>query len=202
MPDATAPVAPRLRARDLVDVAVFAVIYLVLLFAINMLGYINPVVMLVVLLASIIVCCIPYMLFLARTRRPGKVALFGLVIGLVSGVSGLGWITAALCVVLGVAADLIMRSGGYRSRRAAIWACVVFSLWFIGPMIPLLLDRGAYLTSPEMAGSGDQYIADFDRIVTTQVVWGYNLATLVCALLGALLGSAVLRKHFLRAGLA
>lgn len=191
-----------LKARDLVNVAIFAVIYLVVMYAINMLGLINPPVMLLALLLSVIVAGIPYMLFLTRVKRPGMVTLFGVVFGLFCGLTGLGWIAAGLTVIMSVIAEVILWFGRYRSRWAAIWACTVFSLWFIGPMIPLLIDREAYLTTLLSAGTGSEYVADFDQLVTVPVVWGYNIATLVCGLLGALLGSALLKKHFVRAGLA
>lgn len=191
-----------LRARDLLNVAIFAVIYLVALFAINMLGFINPLMMLLALLASVIVCGIPFMLFLTRVKRPGMVALFGVVMGLFCLLTGLGLISAGLTVVLSLIAEAILWFSRYRSRWAAIAACTVFALWFIGPFIPLLIDREAYLSTSMFADSGAEFVAAFDHLVTVPVVWGYNAATLVCGWLGARLGSVLLEKHFVRAGLA
>lgn len=191
-----------LSARDLLNVAIFAVIYLVVVYAINMLGFINPVVMLLALLLSTIVASIPYMLFLTRVKHAGMITLFGVVFGLFSGLTGLGWIAAGVTVLASLIAEVILWAGRYRSRWAAIWASTVFSLWYVGPMIPLLIDREEYLRGPELSTSGPEYVAAFDRIVSVPVIWGYDVATLVCGFLGALLGAALLKKHFVRAGLA
>ncbi len=189
-------------ARDLLNVAIFAVIYFVVVYAINMLGLISPLVMLFALLLSIVAAGIPFMLFLTRVRHAGMVTLFGLLIGIVYGLSGLGWISAVVTVLVSVIAEVVLWAGRYRSRCAAILACTVFSLWFVGPMIPLLLNREEYLNSPAMQTNGAEYVAAFDQIVTVPVLWAYNVATLVCGLLAGILGAAVLKKHFVRAGLA
>jgi len=191
-----------LSARDLLNVAIFAVIYFVVVYAINMLGLINPVVMVLALLLSVIAAGVPFMLFLTRVRHAGMVTLFGLLIGVVYGLTGLGWTTAVVALVVSVIAEVILWVGRYRSRWAAIGACAVFSGWYIGPMIPLLIDREEYLNSPAMEGVGDQYVADFDQLVTVPVLWGFNVATIVCGLIGGILGAVLLKKHFVRAGLA
>jgi energy-coupling factor transport system substrate-specific component len=49
---------------------------------------------------------------------------------------------------------------------------------------------------------GPDYVAAFDRIVSVTALWIYNGSTLVCGLLGGLLGSLLLKKHFVKAGLA
>jgi energy-coupling factor transport system substrate-specific component len=45
-------------------------------------------------------------------------------------------------------------------------------------------------------------VAAFAQVVTTPAVLISLGAVLVCGVLGGLLGSAMLRKHFVRAGLA
>ena len=49
-----------LSARDLINVAIFSVIYFVVIFAMAMLGILGPVVMLVTLPLSVIVAGIPF----------------------------------------------------------------------------------------------------------------------------------------------
>jgi energy-coupling factor transport system substrate-specific component len=189
-------------ARDLLNVAIFAVIYFVVVYAIAMLGIISPLVMLLTLPLSIVVAGIPYMLFLTRVRHAGMVALFGTAIAVLYLISGQPLISTFLTVVVSVAAEAILWAGRYRSRWAAIGAYAVFSLWFIGPMLPLALNRAEYLSSPGMQAMGADYVAEFDRTVSATALWLYCLSTVVCGLIGGLLGAAALRKHFTRAGLA
>ncbi|RRS01403.1 MptD family putative ECF transporter S component [Glycomyces terrestris] len=199
---AAAPRRTRFSARDLLNVALFAVLYFVIVFAIAMLGIVSPLVMLLTLPLSVIAAGIPYMLFLTRVRHAGMAALFGLVIGLLFLVTGHPWISTLVTVAAALAAEAALRLGRYRSRWAAIWAHALFSLWFIGPMVPLLLDRAAYLDSPGMRAMGPEYVEAFDRTVSVTVLWAYSGSTLVCGLLGGLLGAFLLKKHFTKAGLA
>jgi energy-coupling factor transport system substrate-specific component len=171
-------------------------------FAINMLGLISPLVMLVILPLSVIAAGIPFMLFLTRVKHAGMVTLFGTVTALLFLMSGQPWQSTVLTVVVSVIADLILAGGGYRSKWAAIWAYTVFTLWYVGPWIPMLLNREEYLSSPGMQMMGDEYVANFDQVVSNSALGVYCVATVVCGLVGGLLGSAMLKKHFVKAGLA
>lgn len=204
-PPATAersPFAVRFSARDLLNVAIFAVIYFVIVFVIAMLGIVSPLVMLLTLPLSAIAAGIPYLLFLTRVRHAGMVALFGIVLGLLFLMMGHPWQSTLVTIALGVASELVLAAGRYRSRWAAIWTYVVFSAWFIGPWIPFFLDREEYLRGRGSEAMGEAYMRDFSQVVTAPAVLIMIAATLVCGLLGALLGTALLRKHFQKAGLA
>lgn len=192
----------RLTARDLLNVAIFAVLYFVIVFVVAMLGVVSPLVMLLTLPLSAVAAGIPYMLFLTRVRRAGMVTLFGVVVGLLYLMMGHPWQSTVVTIGLSVLAELVLRTGGYRSTSAAVWTYTVFSAWFVGPWIPLFLDRAAYLHSAGMEAMGADYIAAFDRTVSVPAVLGMSGLTVVCGFLGALLGTALLRKHFVRAGLA
>ncbi|WP_194410033.1 MptD family putative ECF transporter S component [Microbacterium cremeum] len=189
-------------ARDLLNVAIFAVIYFVIVFAIAMLGIIGPLMMLLTLPLSAIAAGIPYMLFLTRVRHAGMVTLFGVVVGLLYLMMGHPWQSTLVTIALSLVGELILWAGQYRSKWAAIWAYTAFSGWFIGPWIPLFLDREAYLRTQGMEQMGAEYVAAFNEVVTVPAILGLWVATLVCGFLGAVLGTALLRKHFRKAGLA
>ncbi|MDR1513005.1 MAG: MptD family putative ECF transporter S component [Propionibacteriaceae bacterium] len=205
MTESTKPastVALRFSARDLLNVAIFAVIYTVVVYAMSMLGIISPLVMLVALPLSIIVAGVPYMLFLTRVKHAGMVTLFAVALALFYLIGGHPWISTALTVAVALVAEAVLAVGKYRSKAAAVWAYAVFSLWYIGPLLPLLMNREEYLSAPAMQAMGPEYLEGFDQTVTVAAVWVYNGSTFVCGLLGGLLGAAVLRKHFRKAGLA
>ncbi len=201
-PKARSPFAVRYSARDLLNVAIFAVIYFVVIYAVAMIGIISPVVMLITLPLGAIAAGIPYMLFLTRVRHAGVVTLFGVVIALLYLMVGQPWQSTVVTIVLAVLADAILWAGRYRSKRAATGAYVVFSGWFAGPWIPFFLDPAAYLQSAASQEMGEAYMREFQQVVTIPAVSATVVATLVCGFLGALLGTALLRKHFVRAGLA
>ena len=189
-------------ARDLLNVAIFAVIYFVIIFAISMLGIINPLVMLIALPLSAIAAGIPYMLFLTRVRHAGMVTLFGVAVALLYLMIGHPWQATLVTIGVSILADFVLAAGKYRSRWAAIWAYTVFSAWFLGPFIPFFLDREEYLRSAGVESMGADYMAGFEQLLSMPVVLNMVAATVLCGFLGALLGSALLLKHFRKAGLA
>lgn len=192
----------RFSARDLVNTAIFAVLYVVIVFVIAMLGIISPVVMLLTLPLSAIAAGIPFMLFLTRVRHAGMVTLFGTVVALLLLMMGHPWQSTILTILLSMLAELVLTAGRYRSRWAATGTYVVFSAWFAGPWIPFLLDPVGYFQRPSMASMGGEYIQTFQQFVTVPTLCAMILATLVCGFLGALLGTRLLGKHFRKAGLA
>ncbi|MFJ2544023.1 MptD family putative ECF transporter S component [Microbacterium sp. NPDC087589] len=199
---ARSPFSVRFSARDLLNVAIFAVIYFVIVFTIAMLGIISPVVMLLTLPLSAIAAGIPYMLFLTRVRHAGMAALFGLVVALLYLMMGQPWQSTLVTIGVSALAELILWAGDYRSKWATIWAYTVFTAWSVGPWVPFFLDRDAYLHSSSMEGMGPEYVAAFDQLVSAPMVLGMVVATVVCGFLGGLLGTRMLGKHFQKAGLA
>lgn len=189
------------RARDFLTVALFVVIYTVLLFAFGMLGIISPVVSIIVIAAMPLVAAIPYMLFLSRVRHAGMLTLFGICFGLLIMATGHPWTSVVIALVCSVLAEIPLYCGRYRSTWAAIYAYTVFSAWIIGPWIPFFMDPEGYIgyISDSM---GKDYGNQFASILSAQLLLGMWVAGMVCGFLGALLGTATLRKHFVRAGLA
>lgn len=195
------PFLLRFSARDLLNVAVFAVIYSGIGFLIAMLGIASPLVMLLTLPLVPIAVGIPYMLFFARVRQPGTVVLFGLTVGLLFSMMGHPWQSTLTTIAGSVLAELTLWAGRYRSKWSAIWAYTVFSVWFIGPWIPLFIDREAYLRAQSTDTMGADHLAAFAEAVTAPAVLIMVGACLVCGFLGALLGTVVLGKRVRKAGL-
>jgi len=201
-----APARPRLSlrfsARDLVSVAIFAVIFIVVSYAIGMLGIISPLIWLLIVPLSVIVDGIPFMLFLTRVTHAGMVTLFGAIVGLFYLLTGSPLVATVGIILLAVIAELILWAGRYRSKWAAVCTYAVFSLGFFTAFLPLLYDRENYLKSPSWTQMSPEYVQTADELLSAPVLWVVALSILIAGFLGRLLGSAILRKHFVRAGLA
>lgn len=203
----TAPPAPRslsvrFSARDLLSTAVFAAILIVLTTVIGMLGAVSPLVWLLIAPVQALVGGIPVMLFLTRVHHAGMMALFSLVVALYYLLGGNPLLSTAVIVVLGLIAELALWTARYRSRAGAMVACTVFALSYVTPFLPLLIDRDAYFGSPSWTDMGSSYVRAADALLTVPVLALVALAILVAGFLGALLGSTLVRRHFVRAGLA
>jgi energy-coupling factor transport system substrate-specific component len=182
--------------------AIFAVLYIVVIYAIGMIGVISPLVWLLIVPVTIIVGGVPYLLFLTRVKHAGMVALFAVVVGLFYLLSGNTWLSTVAIIGLGLLAELISWFGRYRSRWAAILTYTVFGLGFLTQFLPLLIDREAYFNGPSWEGMGDDYRQATNELLSAPVMAGLAVAILAAGFLGGLLGSALLKKHFVKAGLA
>ncbi|MEB4614924.1 MptD family putative ECF transporter S component [Leucobacter sp. M11] len=192
----------RMSARDLISIGIFAALYFVLSLAASLIGIINPPMMIVSTGLAIIIGAIPFMLFLTRVRHPGMITLFAIISGALYVLTGTLLIGLILMVGLALIAELIVWAGRYRSTTAGILAYTVFSIWFFGPILPLLYARDDYLSMPGLTSAGPEYVAGVDALFTTPVILAVGVGCAVCGLIGGLLGARVLRKHFVRAGLA
>ncbi len=192
----------RFSARDLMNVAIFAVIFIVVTYAIGMLGVISPLTWLIVVPLSIVVNGVTFMLFFTRVRHAGMITLFTTVVALFYLMAGNTIVSTVAILALGVLADAVAALGRYRSRWGAIWAYAVFGMSSFTPFVPILIDRQAYFTGSSWAQMGEDYIRAADALLSLPVVGALALAIAVSGLVGGLFGSAMLRKHFVRAGLA
>ena len=188
--------------RDLMTIGIFLAIYIVLYFAITMFGFLNPVMMLVTLGLSIVVGAIPFMLFLARVKHAGMVALFTIVLGILLLVIGFPPLSIGILVALAVVVELVLAATGYRSRWAGVLSYTIFSVWNTAPLLPLFYDRQGYFSSPSMSRMGPEYTARLDAFLSTGVLIGFDIAAVVLGLIGGVIALRLLRKSFARAGLA
>ena len=104
-------------------------------------------------------------------------------------------------VVFGLLCDLIMKSGQYQSWKKTLLGYGVFSLWMVGTYIPMyfMVEQSR---ADFAAGFGEEYA---DKVMSVMPSWSLILVIagiFLCALLGGVIGRALLKKHFVKAGIA
>lgn len=192
----------RMTPRDLINIGIFAALYTVLSFAASMLGIISPPMMIVSTGVAIVIGAVPFMLFLTRVRHLGMITVFALISGALYVLMGTLLIGLLLMMGLALIAEAIVWAGRYRSTVAGVLAYAVFSVWFLGPVLPLVYAREDYLNMPGLQSAGTDYVAGVDALFSTPVIIALGVGCAVCGLVGGALGARLLRTHFLRAGLA
>lgn len=206
LPNTTPSTQPRFSirftARDLVSVALFAVIMVVVTYVIGMVGVVSPLVWIISIPVSVLVNGVVFMLFATRVKHAGMVTLLGVVLALFTLMIGNSILSTLGIIVVAVCADAVLWIANYQSRWAAICAYTVLSLAFFSPFLPFIVDRENYLNSASFASMGEEYVADADALITLPVLGALALVIVIVGFLGGVLGSAMLRKHFQRAGLA
>lgn len=191
----------QLNTKDLINVGIFTVLYFVAVAIFGQLGALVPILQVLGPLYIPIAAGIPFALFLTRVHGFGMISLMGILVGLLVLATGQSYWVAVLALVLAPAADLIARAGGYTRWRNLVAAYAVFSLMLIGTVVPLFFARDAYLE--RLSSRKDS--AWVEQIVALTPSWMFVVMLVmlaVGAVIGMYLGRAVLRKHFVRAGIA
>ena len=189
-----------LQAKDLINIGIFSVIYLVMGFIVMILGYI-PIFSVLLTLICPIMCGIPFMLYLTKVKKFGMVALTGIICGLAMLIMGSGFMVLAFGAIFGLLGDLLLRAGKYRSLKSSVLGYAIFSLWLMGFISRMFFARDAYFASL-ISSYGQEYV---DTLMSYTPSWIYPIlfmATFIGGIAGALLGKFILKKHFAKAGIA
>lgn len=107
------------------NTAIFAVLFIVVIYLIGMLGVVSPLVYLIAVPVEALVGGVVVMLFLTRVRHAGMMLLFAVVMALFYLIGGNTLISTVGIIVLGFVAEIILWAGGYRwsGRRSGRTRC-------------------------------------------------------------------------------
>ncbi len=188
-----------MNVKDLINIGIFSAIYFVIVLAVAMLGFIPVFLPLLAVLVPL-VGGIPFMLFLSRVKKFGMIWIMSVIMGLLMLLTGMSWPPLAVSAVSGLLAELIFRSGNYRSASKAVLSSGVFSLWVAANYLPLFFAAEQYWSSRQ--NFGQDYIDSVTKLMPVWMCPVLFLAAFVCGILGGLLGKKLLRKHFQKAGIA
>ena len=189
----------KLKGRDLINVGIYSAIYFVILMAVAMLGMIPIFLPLLSVLVPLL-GGIPFMLFLTKVKKPGMIFIMAIIMGIMMLLTGMGPWPLLTCAIAGVCAELVYRSGNYKSAKKAVLTHGVFSLWIWGNYLPLFTDYEGYFAQRQ--DYGQAYIDAVQRLMPLWMAPVLLLSCFVFGVLGGLLGRALLKKHFEKAGIA
>ncbi len=190
----------KMQAKGLINIGLFTVLYFVLGCCVAIpIGFV-PIFLPILGALWTLITGIPFMLFAVRAKKFGMVTIMAVLSGLLMGLTGMGFWGILTGAVFGLLGDLIMKSGSYQSVKKTIFGYGVFSLWMVGTYIPMYFmveqSRADFAKS-----FGDEYA---DKVMSVMPMWSIIpviAAIFLFALLGGLIGKAILKKHFAKAGI-
>lgn len=189
----------KLNAQDLINVGVYTALYLVVYFVVGTLGAI-PIVYPFLFVVWPIVTGIPFMLFLTKVKKPGMVFIMALILGLFWFLIGYTWLPVLSYIIFGLIAEIIFKVAEYKKFKLLTIGYWIFSCGSLGCQAPIWLMADTYMSSVRDS-MGDQYA---DQLAY-YMPWWMGVAAfgimLISAIIGALLGRKMLKKHFERAGI-
>lgn len=126
--------------------------------------------------------------------------IMAMLLGLIMFATGHTWVPIITAAIFGLAADLILKSGEYKSAKLSIVGYGVFSIWAMGAMLPIWIMRDSYF-SYIRSGMGDEYANTILAMTPEWLAFVVVIVAFAAGIVGAFLGKAVLRKHFEKAGI-
>ncbi|KAB8288328.1 ABC transporter permease [Bifidobacterium ramosum] len=200
---APAAKSSRLAIPDLISIGIFTALYFVCVCVATLVSTLVAGAGTIFLPAVAALICGPvFMLSVARVGKFGGITVMGVVIGLFLFVSGHFALSFVASVVFPLAGDLIARIGNYRNRVTILIGYVVFCYGLTGPILPLWFMKDAYVASLEARGKSAAYINDLFSQISVGSFFVAMVAILVCGLIGGWFGQRILKKHFVKAGIA
>ena len=191
----------KLQAKDLINIGLFTALYFTIGCAVAIpIGFV-PIFLPILGALWTLITGIPFMIFSTKVKKFGMVTIMAVLSGLLMGITGMGFWGVPLGVIFGLLGDLIMKSGNYKSIKKNILGYSVFSLWMIGTYIPMYFMVEQSFEHFE-SSFGQEYAT---RVMEVMPMWSLILVILGCfifAIFGGLIGKAVLKKHFKKAGIA
>lgn len=120
----------KLKARDFITIGIFTAILWVVQMVIMYLGFLSPFIVAGYAVLIPIVTGIPMMLYYARIEKFGMLTITSVIVAILLFIFGMGFLGAPICIAAGVIADLIAKSGKYKSWKKPLSAAayLIFGL--------------------------------------------------------------------------
>jgi energy-coupling factor transport system substrate-specific component len=137
-----------------------------------------------------------------KTPKPFSITIQCVVTGLLGFLVGTHWLMAIGCVVGGVIADLITSAGKYRNFKLTAIGYAAFCLCVhLGGFLLVFVARDYYYNYFITNGMDVAWSDAFFDYMSLPLMIGTGALAMVCAIVGMLLGKALLKKHFVKAGM-
>ena len=134
-----------------------------------------------------------------------NVGLFSVLIFIATFLSGMiGFIPWVLltAVIGGLLGEVVLRNGRYKSVKHARLAFSVQSIYGLGNWLPIYFARDAYIRQMLDMGYGEEYTQKMMSVLPNWTLPLIVILGMLGAYIGCTIGIRMLKKHFVKAGMA
>ncbi len=191
-----------LKVKDLVNIGVFSALYMIVSIIIMMPMALAPILWLLWPAIAGVFTGTIYMLLMAKVPKKGAAFLLGMITAFIYlGIGECTWTILLSFAAAGIAAEIIRGALGYKSQMSIILSCGALTAGFIGSPLPMWLFQKSYMESIIEMGMNEAYVYELQSLISPLSFIEFILIAFVGGVIGALIGSKMLRKHFEKAGI-
>ena len=188
----------RLKTKDLIFAGAFGAIYLVMMLAIVMGTGSIPILYLLSPLTVGVIGGTIYMLCVLKIHKFGAALILGILFLLISSTSN--WLSIATALTAAVLAELILFLGRYKSRKMYLASFPFFNLNMAAPFALLQVNKQQFIDLSR-AYYGEERANALDALTPGWIWYGLLALAFVGGIIGSVIASRLIKKHFEKAGI-
>ena len=191
----------KLKAKDFITIGIFTALLFAVEFALGMLGYIHPFIVAAYVIILPLASGIPMMLFYTKVEKFGMITIVSVLLAIIMFVGGMGYLGAPLIIISGLVADFIAKSGNYKSFKKTVLSFGIFNFWICSNYFPILVTAESYRKDLIDGGFSAEYANNLFAAINVKTIGILVVLCFVFGCIGAVIGKAVVKKHFEKAGI-
>ncbi|MBE6015949.1 MAG: Trep_Strep domain-containing protein [Lachnospiraceae bacterium] len=143
-----------------------------------------------------------FMLFIAKVPKHGALAIVGAVLCLLGTLTGMHWGMNFGFLVCSIIASFIAGAREFRSKALNLIAYIVYCIGPMGTYFVFFFNRESWVSFMLGKGTEQEYITKMSEVASGGIMVIMVLGTFAVAALSGLLGLRLMRKQFVKAGIA
>ncbi len=192
----------KLNAKDLIITGVFAVLFLMAVMigggpfaTVPTLTFYFPI-------GAAVLAGPIFMLFIAKVPKYGALAIIGVVECILGTLTGMHWGMNFGILICSIIASFIAGSKKFENPLFNLIAYLVYCIGPMGTYFVFYFNRESWISFMLKKGTEQEYIDKMSQVATPVMMITMVVGTLIVATLSGLLGLRLMRKQFVKAGLA
>ncbi|MGL6197512.1 MAG: MptD family putative ECF transporter S component [Lachnospiraceae bacterium] len=195
------PVKKGLTVKDLIIMGVFAALLTVCSMIGGLFFAITPTLTFYFSIGAALLPGPVFLLLVAKVPKRGALTIIGVTISILSLVLGMHWAMSLGGLIGSLLADAIAGIKNYHSKKMNILAYIVYSFGPTGTYFAYFINPQALASTMLESGTTQDYINTMNTAADRQVLVIMIVGTLLVAGLSGAVGSKLLKKQFVKAGI-
>ena len=143
-----------------------------------------------------------FMLFIAKVPKYGALAIVGVVLCILGTLTGMHWGMNFGFLVCSIIASVISGAGKFKNKVLNLIAYIVYCIGPMGTYFVFYFNRESWISFMLNKGTEQEYIDKMSEVATGGMMTIMVVGTMIVAALSGLLGLRLMRKQFIKAGIA